>query len=292
MKSCIGELKLKSKQAKKLQVKARARLSPQLEKCCLLVSASESYARTAINVEELTGIKISHSSQQRLVQKQEFAEVTITETVEEVTLDGGKVRLRTEKGKHSEWKDYKAVNAQGIVAAYFLDNQGLVDWVQQQPLAEIFSCLGDGHDGIWNLFTAIAPSEQRFEILDWYHLKEHLYNVGGSLSRLNKAEDLLWQGDVEQVIVLFAGCKFKRAINFLAYLRNHRHRIPEYGYLQQQGITIGSGSVESTIKQIGRRVKISGAQWNQKNVVQVLKHRCAYLNGYLYSPKYIYSAPN
>jgi hypothetical protein len=292
VKSCIGELKLKSKQAKKLQVKARARLSPQLEKCCLLVSASESYARTEVNIAELTGIKISHSSQQRLVQQQEFPEVTITETVEEMSLDGGKVRLRTEKGKHSEWKDYKAVNAQGTVAAYFLDNQGLVAWVQKQPLAEIFSCLGDGHDGIWNLFTAIAPSEQRFEILDWYHLKEHLYNVGGSLRRLSKAEDLLWQGDVEQAIVLFSGCKFKRAINFLTYLRNHRHRIPEYGYLQKQGITIGSGSVESTIKQIGRRVKISGAQWNKDNVAQVLRHRCAYLNGYFYSSKYIYSVPN
>lgn len=283
MKSCIGELKLKSKQAKKLQVKARARISPQLEKCCLLVSASESYARTAINVEELTGIKISHSSQQRLVHRQEFPEVSITEAVEEVTLDGGKVRLRTEKGQKSEWKDYKAVNAQGTIAAYFLDNQGLVAWVQKQPLAEIFSCLGDGHDGIWNLFTAMAPSAQRFEILDWYHLKEHLYNVGGSLRRLAKAEDFLWKGDVEQAMMLFAGCKFKRAINFLDYLRNHRCRIPEYGYLQEQGLTIGSGAVESTIKQIGRRVKISGAQWNQCNVAQVLKHRCAYLNGYFYS---------
>ncbi|MEO0516251.1 MAG: ISKra4 family transposase, partial [Cyanobacteria bacterium P01_A01_bin.116] len=34
-----------------------------------------------------------------------------------------------------------------------------------------------------------------------------------------------------------------------------------------------------TIKQIGRRVKISGAQWNRNNVQQVLSHRCAYLNG-------------
>ena len=275
-----------------MQVKARARLSPQLEKCCLLVSASESYARTAANVAELTGIKISHSSQQRLVQKQEFPEMTTTKTIEEMSLDGGKVRMRTEKGKKCEWKDYKAVNAQGTVAAYFLDNQGLVDWVQTQPLAEICSCLGDGHDGIWNLFAAIAPSEQRFEILDWYHLKEHLYAVGGSLRRLDKAEDLLWQGDVEPTINLFAGCKSKQAINFLAYLRNHRHRIPEYGYLQKEGITIGSGSVESTIKQIGRRVKISGAQWNQQNVAQVLKHRCAYLNGYFYSPKYLYSVLN
>ena len=169
---------------------------------------------------------------------------------------------------------------------------GLVAWVQKQALAEIFSCLGDGHDGIWNLFTAIAPSGQRFEILDWYHLKEHLYNVGGSLRRLSKAKDLLWQGDVEQAMAIFSGCKFKRAINFLAYLRNHCHRIPEYGYLQKQGITIGSGSVESSIKQIGRRVKFSGAQWNKDNVDQVLRHRCAYLNSYFYSSKYIYSVPN
>ncbi|MEM6839351.1 MAG: ISKra4 family transposase, partial [Cyanobacteria bacterium P01_C01_bin.120] len=39
------------------------------------------------------------------------------------------------------------------------------------------------------------------------------------------------------------------------------------------------GAVESTVKQIGRRIKISGAQWERKNVPQILKHRCAYLNG-------------
>ncbi|MFM7470874.1 MAG: ISKra4 family transposase, partial [Nodosilinea sp.] len=33
------------------------------------------------------------------------------------------------------------------------------------------------------------------------------------------------------------------------------------------------------IKQIGRRVKISGAQWKEDNVPQVLRQRCAYLNG-------------
>ncbi|ELS32542.1 hypothetical protein Pse7429DRAFT_2258 [Pseudanabaena biceps PCC 7429] len=41
---------------------------------------------------------------------------------------------------------------------------------------------------------------------------------------------------------------------------------------------MGSGAVESTIKQIGRRIKISGAQWKRDNLPQVLKHRCAYLN--------------
>ncbi|MCA6616328.1 MAG: hypothetical protein IM531_16990, partial [Pseudanabaena sp. M090S1SP1A06QC] len=54
--------------------------------------------------------------------------------------------------------------------------------------------------------------------------------------------------------------------------------------------TSGSGAVESSIKQIGRRIKISGAQWNQKNVPQVLTHRYAYLNGLLDSSIYNYSA--
>ncbi|MFN5860967.1 MAG: ISKra4 family transposase, partial [Pseudanabaena sp.] len=55
-------------------------------------------------------------------------------------------------------------------------------------------------------------------------------------------------------------------------LCNHRHHIPEYGYLQQQGLTIDSGSVESMVKQITRRLKISDAQWHRDNVAQVLKN--------------------
>jgi hypothetical protein len=42
---------------------------------------------------------------------------------------------------------------------------------------------------------------------------------------------------------------------------------------------LARGAVESGIKQISRRVKISGASWKKENVGQVLAHRCAYLNG-------------
>ena len=49
----------------------------------------------------------------------------------------------------------------------------------------------------------------------------------------------------------------------------------------QEICSIGSGSVESAVKQVDRRTKISGAQWKQENVPQVLAHRCAYLNGLL-----------
>jgi hypothetical protein len=109
--------------------------------------------------------------------------------------------------------------------------------------------------------------------------------VGGSIKRLNQAEKLLWQGQVEATIALFDGCQKKQARNFCEYLRRHQHRIINYDYFQAEGIcSIGSGAVESAIKQISQRVKLTGAQWNAENVPQVLAHRCAYLNGLIGSP--------
>jgi len=94
--------------------------------------------------------------------------------------------------------------------------------------------------------------------------------VGGSLKRLNQAEALLWKGLVDETITLFEDCRKKQARNFCKYLRKHRHRIVNYDYFQAEGLcSIGSGAVESAIKQIDRRVQISGAQWNSENVPQV-----------------------
>ncbi len=94
-------------------------------------------------------------------------------------------------------------------------------------------CIGDGHPGIWNLFQEIGVTEQRQEILDWYHLKENLYQAGGSLKRLKQAESLLWFGQVNEVINLFKDLKnqaFKRLCN---YLETHRYRIINYLYYQE-----------------------------------------------------------
>jgi hypothetical protein len=215
--------------------------------------------------------------------------VRVNQEVEELTVDGGKVRLRTPVGQECEWRDYKAVNLDGLaVAAYFQDNKALLTWVNQQELSEIVTCLGDGHDGIWNLIANIATSQSRLEILDWYHLVENLYKIGGDKELLAKVEAFLWRGNVAAAIAEFDECSYAQVGNFIAYLHKHQSRIPDYWYLQTEQISsIGSGAIESTIKQIGRRVKISGAQWNKHNVSQVLKHRTAYLNGMLSTTNYL-----
>ncbi len=44
---------------------------------------------------------------------------------------------------------------------------------------------------------------------------------------------------------------------------------------------VRSGAIESTIKQIDRRLQISGARWKRDRLPKVLAHRCAYLNNRL-----------
>lgn len=74
----------------------------------------------------------------------------------------------------------------------------------------------------------IATTSQRQEILDWYHLKENLYKVGGSRKRIKQAEALLWRGRVEEAIVIFDNCHRRQVINFRAYLKKHRLRLVDY----------------------------------------------------------------
>jgi len=97
-------------------------------------------------------------------------------------------RLRSQIKGVESWRDYKAVRLQGIYyGTFFQSNLSLSDWVNSQRLL----CplvLGDGHDGVWNLFEEIGSTAIRQEILDWYHLKENLYKVGGSLKRLKAAD--------------------------------------------------------------------------------------------------------
>lgn len=283
MKSCVGVLKLKAKQAQRLGLKPRSQLSPLLEKCCLRLSANESYQNAEAEIEALTGVAVGHSTQQRLVLRQDLQLPQALQPVSEVSVDGGKVRLRGKPKEGCYWRDYKAVRLQGIYyGAFFDSNQSLIDYVNSQPLINPLVCLGDGHEGVWNLVREFAIANQRWEILDWFHLKENLYKVGGSLKRLKKAEGLLWQGQVEATQALFTNCKGKQAQNFCAYLERHRQRIVNYSYCQtEQVCSVGSGAVESAIKLVGTRIKISGAQWKVDNVNSILSVRCAYLNGTL-----------
>lgn len=101
-------------------MKRYSRWSPYLERCCLLLSSNVSYERASEDIKVLTGIAISHSTQQRLIHRQVFKLPQTDQLVEEMSLDGGKVRLHTASGEPCQWRDYKAVNLhEHSVGAFF-----------------------------------------------------------------------------------------------------------------------------------------------------------------------------
>ena len=284
IKTCVGQLTVSEKQAKKLNIKPRVRLSPQIEKSCLLLSANVSYENAARDFRELTGIEVGHSTQQRLVHRTKWTVKSAMGQIVALSVDGGKARIRTPEKGPNGWMDYKAITLHdSMCGAWFQENDELLKYANSQLLAKPISCLGDGHPGIWNIMHEIQKAEERREVLDWYHLMENLHKVGGSLQRLKEVRALLWQGNIVEAKNAFSDWLNppKEVENFLEYLEDHKRRIPNYQLDQEKGLCIGSGAVESTIKRIGARIKITGAQWNVKNLSNVLKQRCAYLNSYV-----------
>lgn len=268
----------------RLGIEPYQRLSPMLSKCCLILSANASFQDAENDIQVLTGIEVGHSTHHRQVKKVDLSPPNVKQKLTEVCLDGGKVRLRSEKkGQPAYWKEYKTGRLQGIYyGAFFQDNLSLTDWVNSQNIGKTLYCLGDGHDGIWNLFEKIADPQCRQEILDWYHLKENLYKIEAPKKFLSKIEAKLWHGQVETALLLLKNSKYVGVTNFTNYLQKHRHRLVNYMYFQAEQLSsIGSGAVESAVKQIDKRLQIVGAQWKSENLPQMLSLRCAYLNGQL-----------
>jgi hypothetical protein len=161
LNSTLGELSLTEKQADKLGCGRRSRLSPHLENCCLRLSANVGYNSAAKDIEYITGITVPSKTQLILVHYQKFEQPAAKIDITELSVDGGKVRWITQKGEKSEWKDYKAMVSEVGIVASFEQNDKLIDWANDQPLAKPVTCLGDGHDGVWNIFKEISYKQDR-----------------------------------------------------------------------------------------------------------------------------------
>ena len=128
------------------------------------------------------------------------------------------------------------MHGDGLGVVYYQANDQLCQWATALPFAAMLYCLGDGHPGIWGVYVQMQLSNPHQEILDWYHLNENLYKIGGSLNRLHEAEALLWPGKVDPTTALLSPLKqpqahnFCDSRNFCDYLRTHQQRIPNYEY--------------------------------------------------------------
>lgn len=110
VKTCVGEVKISSSQGKKLGLKGKTPISPGLEKCCLRLCAKSSYQQASEDLKTLMGINVGHSTLHRLVQRVELPPAQATNKTATVSVDGGKICLRSEETGQGEWRDYKLVN--------------------------------------------------------------------------------------------------------------------------------------------------------------------------------------
>jgi hypothetical protein len=151
--------------------------------------------------------------------------------------------------------------------------------------------IADGAEWIWRW---AEKHEQAVKILDYYHLKEHLYEAGRALygedslrvkQWVKPLENLLWEGEVAQTVARLEEMrpqgtaqekshKQEGLKDLATYLENHEGLIA-YSEHREQGRTIGSGTAESTCKQLfNMRLKGPGMFWSVPGAQAVIHLRC------------------
>jgi hypothetical protein len=159
----------------------------------------------------------------------------------------------------------------------------------------------DGQKYNWTLFELHLLPLGFIAILDFLHLLAYLYAAAQAVGAKGSAaawalyERWLrqaWAGQVSPLLTgLRAGCAQlgppsrgcsdddprKVAADALGYVENNRERM-DYPRYRRLGLPISSAAVESTIKQMNRRMKGTEKFWKEGGAEAVLQVRAAYVS--------------
>jgi len=221
-----------------------------------------------------------------------------------VSLDGGMVNIREEGWKEmkvgavfdveqrlerdpvtGEWVE----QAHGVNVAYAavlgsVDQFAPALWavaVQYQvPQAASSSVTADGAEWIWNLTADYFPDS--VQIVDWYHACEHLADAASALHPDDEQATRRWYKQQRRSL-------FKGSIHHITrpldqaglsdhsrYFHSHKRRM-QYQEFREEGYPIGSGTVESGIKQFKARLTGPGMRWSRPGAERMLVIRSAVL---------------
>jgi hypothetical protein len=145
------------------------------------------------------------------------------------------------------------------------------------------SCItADGAPWIWNLAEAHFPAS--VQILDWYHARQHLALAAQALFSDQPASasawfqahtDDLFEGHLEPLV---AELEQADLADVAAYFQTHQARMT-YADFRDDGYPIGSGSVESEVKQFKHRLDGPGMCWSHPGAQHMIAIRAAVLDG-------------
>ena len=151
------------------------------------------------------------------------------------------------------------------------------------PTARNRSVVGDGALWIWDVAEDVCPDGT--QVVDWFHAVEHLSEAAHALypndTDANKRkrwlkthQEHLYMGRIHKIIAVLH--RHDRA-DLALYFERHQRRM-QYLEFRENGLPIGSGTVESGVKQYKQRLCGTGMRWNSDCVQRLLVIRSASLS--------------
>jgi hypothetical protein len=144
------------------------------------------------------------------------------------------------------------------------------------------SITADGAAWIWGVAEAAFP--QSVQIVDWYHARQHLAAAAqacfpdqaqAAAAWLQAQTELLYEGPIEPLLVELGRAGLSESA---PYFLTHQARM-RYRDFQEARFPIGSGSVESEVKQFKQRLAAPGMHWSRPGAERMIPIRAAVLDG-------------
>jgi hypothetical protein len=269
----------------------------------LTIAKSSVYDQVTKQSERLEQYRLwqqEHVSYERIVLGEQSSD---PQDVKSVSLDGGMVHIRGEG-----WKEFKVGSVSTVMD---LDDPYRVEpgqsvalsetcytavlgevnafapalWalaVQQGvPTAHRSNVTADGAAWIGNLVGDYFPDS--VQIVDWYHADQHLAGVAQALFPQNEAAARAWRkqmqiplymGNITPIVTCLNHTQLEEQAH---YFLTHQRRM-QYLEFREEGFPIGSGGVESGIKQFKARLSGAGMHWSRRGAQRMLTLRAAVLS--------------
>jgi hypothetical protein len=148
-------------------------------------------------------------------------------------------------------------------------------------LTSFSSVVADGAPWIWNIAAEVSPDS--VQIVDFYHAAQHLSQAAHALFPSDPARATAWNDCMRdhlklgQVWVIIQALNAANLPDHAHYFITHQRRMA-YQEFREDGFPIGSGAVESAVKQFKARLTGPGMSWSRPAAEQMLVLRAALLS--------------
>lgn len=225
-----------------------------------------------------------------------------------LSVDGAMVRSTVKGSEGLEWFECRAglIRSVGkdkrMVAFYtggvntpdaIFDQMG-ASWLKAVPPGSVCVFVADGARWIWDRVRLYFPTA--IQVLDFYHACEHIDSAAAAWHGERSANAIEWRRRAREILLESGGIStiLRELLDALSkpetvarldalrtevrYLIGHRHRM-NYHQVKSRGLPIGSGAMESGIKQlVPTRLRMPGMKWTKPGADAVLTVRSAHMS--------------